>query len=134
VLIASTLGLFVLWLGTTWVFSLLEVLAAQGRPLAACMRAAVRRGPLAGKLAEINLVLGIVKIALLVLAMVFSACPLPFETVETQSFLMAWTAGVLLLYFVASDYFHVVRAVACLRMTQALNLAPAAAQDGGTAS
>ena len=32
-----------------------------------------------GKLAEINLVLGIAKLALLVVAMVFSAAPLPFS-------------------------------------------------------
>ena len=37
-----------------------------------------------GKLVEINLVLGIVKIALIVLAMVFSATPLPFESVSPR--------------------------------------------------
>lgn len=61
---------------------------------------------------EINLVMGIVKVALLVLALVFSACPLPFESVESPAFLMWWWIGVGVLYLVASAYFHVVRAAA----------------------
>ena len=56
--------------------------------------------------------MGIVKIALIVLALVFSACPLPFSTVETQEFLTWWWIGVGVWYLVASDYFHVVRAAA----------------------
>jgi hypothetical protein len=44
--------------------------------------------------------------------MVFSACPLPFESVESQTFLVWWWSGVGVLYLVASDYFHVVRAAA----------------------
>ena len=45
------------------------------------------------KLVEINLVMGIVKIALMVLALVFSACPLPFESVATPEFLTWWWMG-----------------------------------------
>ena len=71
-------------------------------------------GAAAGKLFEINLVMGIVKIALVVLAMVFSATPLPFETYATQTFLLGWWAGVTVLYLLASDFFHVVRAAAYL--------------------
>ena len=37
----------------------------------------LRLGALTGKLVEVNLVLGIVRLALIVLAMVFSAIPLP---------------------------------------------------------
>ena len=69
---------------------------------------------LAMQLAEINLVMGIVKIALIVLAMVFSATPLPFESVATTAFLLWWSLGVAVLYFVASDFFHVARLVAYL--------------------
>jgi len=61
-------------------------------------------------------VMGIVKVILIVLAMVFSACPLPFETVETRAFLIWWTVGVGVLWVVASDYFHVVRAAVYLRL------------------
>jgi hypothetical protein len=76
------------------------------------LRAAVRLGPLRAKLVEINLVMGIVKVALVVLALVFSSCPLPFESVESQTFLMWWWTGVGVLYLIASDYFHVVRSAA----------------------
>ena len=71
---------------------------------------------LKGQLVEINLVLGIVKIALLVLAMVFSATPLPFQTVTTPEFLAWWWAGVAVLYLVGSDFFHVARLVAYLTL------------------
>jgi hypothetical protein len=80
------------------------------------LASAFRLGPLKGKLVEINLVMGIVKIALIVLAMVFSACPLPFESVATPEFLFWWWVGVALLYLVASDFFHVARLVAYLQL------------------
>ena len=72
-----------------------------------------------GKLVEINLVMGIVKIALIVLAMVFSATPLPFESMTTPEFLMVWWAGVTVLYLVASDFFHVARLVGYLELWRA---------------
>ncbi len=76
----------------------------------------VSAGAVEGKLVEINLVMGIVKIALIVLAMVFSATPLPFESVTTPEFLMWWWAGVTVLYLLASDFFHVARQVAYLQL------------------
>jgi hypothetical protein len=78
--------------------------------------AAFHLGPLKSKLMEINLVMGIVKIALIVLAMVLTACPLPFEAVETPQFMFWWWLGVTVLYFVASDFFHVARLVAYLEL------------------
>ena len=59
-----------------------------------------------------NLVLGIVRLALIVLAMVFSAIPLPFEADMTGTALYAWWAVVTLLYLVASDFFQVARLAA----------------------
>jgi len=113
--ILSTLGLFILWAVVSWVFSIAPLLAMlRGLDACASLKAAFRLGSIKGKLVEINLVMGIVKIALIVLAMVFSASPLPFETAATQSFLLCWWLGVTLLYFVASDFFHVVRLVAYL--------------------
>ena len=47
---------------------------------------AFARARLTAKLVEVNLVLGIVKLALIVLAMVFSAIPLPFEADMTWYF------------------------------------------------
>jgi hypothetical protein len=87
--------------------------------VAASLRAARRLGPLKGKLVEINLVMGIVKIALIVLAMVFSATPLPFESVTTPEFLAWWWVGVTVFYLVASDFFHVARLVGYLELWRA---------------
>ena len=58
---------------------------------------------------EINLVMGIVKLALIVLAMVFSATPLPFSDELGPQALHTVTACATIFYLVASDYFHVVR-------------------------
>lgn len=111
--VAVTLLVFLLWATTSWILRIAPVLAmSRGLNALASLRAAVRIGPLRSKLVEINLVMGIVKVALIVLALVFSSCPLPFQSVESQTFLTCWWAGVGLLYLVASDYFHVVRAAA----------------------
>jgi len=119
-IVTTTLMLFMLWCVVSWVWRVAPVAAmAGGCGLVDSVRAVSRSGGLRSKLMEINLVMGIVKVALLVLALVFSACPLPFETVETQAFLMWWWAGVALLWVVASDYFHVVRAAAYVRLWQA---------------
>jgi hypothetical protein len=118
--IVSTLGLFTLWAVVSWVLSVAPLLAMlRGLGAGASLRAAFRLGPVKAKLVEINLVMGIVKIALIVLAIVFSASPLPFETVATEGFLLWWWAGVTVLYFVASDFFHVVRLVAYLDLWRA---------------
>jgi hypothetical protein len=111
--VATTLLVFILWAATSWVLRIAPVLAMdRGLAPVASLRAAVRLGPLRAKLVEINLVMGIVKVALVVLALVFSSCPLPFESVESQTFLMWWWTGVGVLYLIASDYFHVVRSAA----------------------
>jgi len=56
--------------------------------------------------------MGIVKLALLVLAMVFSATPLPFESVMQGAPLYFWWGLVTLLYLIASDFFQVARLMA----------------------
>jgi hypothetical protein len=118
--IVATLGLFTLWAAVSWVLSVAPLLAMlRGLGVAESLGAAFRLGPLKGKLVEINLVMGIVKIALIVLAMVFSATPLPFETVTTPDFLVKWWIGVTVLYFVGSDFFHVARLVAYLQLWRA---------------
>ena len=62
-----------------------------------------------GKLVEINLVMGIVKLALIVLAMVLSAAPLPFSD-ELGADALHWVERLAtMFYLVASDYFQVVR-------------------------
>lgn len=124
VVIVGTLTLFTAWSLLNWSLTLAPLLAMRtgAGPVASLRAALVRRsvqGPVRLKLVEINLVMGIVKIALLVLAMVFSACPLPFETVITPGFLFWWTAGVGVLYVLASDFFHVARQIAYLELWRA---------------
>jgi len=115
--ILTTLGLFTLWAVVSWVLSVAPLLAMlRGLGVVESLAAAFRLGPLKGKLVEINLVMGIVKIALIVLAIVFSATPLPFESMATPEFLVAWWIGVTLLYFVASDFFHVARLLGYLNL------------------
>jgi hypothetical protein len=118
--IVATLGLFTLWAVMSWGLSVAPLLAMlKGWGAGGSLLAAFRLGPLKAKLVEINLVMGIVKIALIVLAMVFSATPLPFESVTTPEFLFWWWTGVTVLYFVGSDFFHVARQVAYLQLWRA---------------
>ena len=122
-LVVMTLVMFVVWCTVSWVLQVAPIMAmGRGLGVVGSVRAAWRSGELRGKLVEINLVMGIVKVALVVLALVFSACPLPFSNVETQEFLNWWWVGVGVLWVVASDYFHVVRAAAYLRLWQAYEL------------
>lgn len=115
--IVSTLGFFTLWAFLSWFLSVAPLLAMlRNLGAGASLVAATRLGPLKGKLVEVNLVMGIVKIALIVLAMVFSATPLPFQDVTTPEFLAWWWAGVTLLYLLGSDFFHVGRLVAYLNL------------------
>ena len=97
--IVTTLGLFTLWAVVSWALSVAPLLAMlKGLGVGGSLAAAFRLGPLKSKLVEINLVMGIVKIALIVLAMVFSATPLPFESVTTPEFLTWWWVGVTVCY------------------------------------
>jgi hypothetical protein len=118
--IVITLGLFTLWAVVSWALSVAPLLAMLQRlDVGGSLAAAFRLGPLKSKLVEINLVMGIVKIALIVLAMVFSATPLPFESVTTPQFLAWWWIGVTVVYLLASDFFHVARQVAYLQLWRA---------------
>ena len=115
--IVATLGMFTFWAIVSWALSVAPLLAMlHNLGARASLAAAFRLGPLRSKLVEINLVMGIVKIALIVLAMVFSACPLPFESVVTPDFMLRWYALVTVLYLVASDFFHVVHLVSYLEL------------------
>ena len=120
--IVATLGMFTLWAVVRWVLSVAPLLAMRDNlGAAASLAAAFRLGPLRPRLVEINLVMGIVKIALIVLAMVASASPLPFESVATPQFMACWYAVVTVLYLIASDFFHVVRLVAYLELWKSYN-------------
>ncbi len=121
-IVMLTLLLFMAWSLLSWIFDALPlfVMAASTRTLSQALRDTWNARELRAKLIEINLVMGIIKVALLVLAMVFSASPLPFATVETTRFLAGWWIFVGVLYLAFSDLFQVIRRAAYLRLFQAL--------------
>ena len=111
--ICLSLGIFVLWALLSWIFSIAPLLAMlEGRGVFPSLARSLHLGPLRSKLVEINLVLGIVRLALIVLAIVFSAIPLPFTADMTGTPLYLWWAFVTLLYLLASDFFQVARLAA----------------------
>jgi hypothetical protein len=123
-LISGTLVLYVIWGILSWPFHLAPLLAMMRDlgPVAA-LQAAFASRRVRGKLIEINLVMNIVRIALIVLAMVASASPLPFTTVATQGFLQIWWCLTILAYLAMNDYFHVVRAASYLSLYRSLEVA-----------
>jgi hypothetical protein len=117
--ICLSIGSFIVWALWSWVLSIASVLvAAENRSLPSALAASVRLGSLTMKLVEVNLVLGIVKLALIVLAMVFSAIPLPFEAQMSGKALYIWWAAVGVWYLAASDFFQVTRLAAFVRFSQ----------------
>ena len=115
--IVFSLGIFTVWALLSWVFSIAPLLVLlENLGVAASLVRSVRLGALRGKLVEINLVMGIAKLGLIVLAMVFSATPLPFADAVGGGTLYAWWALVTVLYLVASDFFQVARVVAFVEL------------------
>jgi hypothetical protein len=106
-----SLGFFALWALVNWTVAVAPLIALiEGRTALGALRETLRLGrPVTGKLAEINLVMGIVKIGLAVLAMVFSAAPLPFSDELGPDAMHAVVAASLVFFLVATDYFQVVR-------------------------
>ena len=106
-----SLGVYAGWAAVSWVLRLAPILVLRERrnPFSALLRSLSAGRELAGKLAEVNLVLGIVRIMLIVLAMVFCAAPLPFsdQLGPDQMHVLYEFVGVL--YLIGSDFFHVVR-------------------------
>jgi hypothetical protein len=118
-LICLSIGSFIVWALWSWLLSMASVLiVVDDQSLSSALAASVRQGPLTMKLVEINLVLGIVKLALIVLAMVFSAIPLPFETQMSGKALYIWWAAVGVWYLAASDFFQVARLAAFVEFWQ----------------
>ena len=106
-----SLGFFTLWALVSWVVTIAPMLVLlEGCSPAAALAHSLNFGkPFTSKLVEINLVMGIVKLALLVLAMVFSSVLIPFsQEIGAGALHLEWIV-VSLFYFIASDYFQVVR-------------------------
>jgi hypothetical protein len=125
--IALSFAIFFFWALVSWVFSIAPLLALlEGTGMMASLRNSLRfgRGSLRGlrsKLVEINLVLGIVKAALIVLAMVFCATPVPFKEEINGPSLYAWWVLVSVWYCVASDFFQVARIIGFMKIWRAAN-------------
>jgi hypothetical protein len=111
-LIFLSLGFFTVWALASWpltIAPLLALLEDEDSALSALGTSFQLGKQFTGKLVEINLVMGIVKLALIVLAMVFSAAPLPFsDELGGDALHVVWGASVVF-YLVANDYFQVVR-------------------------
>jgi hypothetical protein len=106
-----TLGFFTLWALISWVVTIAPMLVLlEKRSALSALGASLRLGrAFTGKLVEINLVMGIVKLMLIVVAMVFSAVLIPFsDEVGMGTLYVEWLI-VSLFYFIAGDYFQVVR-------------------------
>ena len=96
-----TLGFFTLWALVNWPVSIAPMLVLlEDRSAVSALREALRLGkPFSSKLIEINLVMGIVKLALIVLAMVFSSVLIPFsEEIGAGALHLEWIVVSLLLF------------------------------------
>jgi hypothetical protein len=110
------LAFFTAWALMSWAVSIAPLIAMlEERSAPSALGQSLRLGgPFSSKLAEIDLVMGIVKLALLVVAMVFSAAPLPFsDELGAGAMHMVW-AGSTVFFLIANDYFQVVRLKAFL--------------------
>ncbi len=109
--IVLSLAFFTAFALTSWPLSIAPILALlDGRSAFAALAQGLTLGKsFTSKLVEINLVMGIVKLALIVLAMVISAAPLPFSDELGSSALHAASTASVLLYLLANDFFQVVR-------------------------
>jgi len=106
-----SLAFFTVWALISWTLSVAPLLLLlENRSVLSALTQSISLGrEFTSKLAEINLVMGIVKLALIVLAMVFSAAPLPFSDQLGPDAMKVVCAGSTVFYLVANDYFHVVR-------------------------
>lgn len=106
-----SLGFFSLWALVSWWVNIAPMLyLLENRTIPGSLWQSLKLGKaFTSKLVEINMVMGIVKLCLIVLAMVFSAVMLPFANQIGASILHQEWMIVSVLYFIASDYFHVAR-------------------------
>jgi hypothetical protein len=111
-----SLGFFSAFALSSWPLLIAPLLVLrENRSITSALRESLRLGkPFTGKLVEINLVLGIVKLALIVVAMVFSAAPLPFNDELGEGAMHIVAAASVVFYLLANDFFQVVRLKAFL--------------------
>lgn len=106
-----SLGFFCAFALVSWPFTIASFVALlEKRTAFSALVQSLKLGkPFTSKLAEINLVMGIVKLALLVLALVLSSAPIPFASEVGSGAVHAALAGSAVFYLVANDFFQVVR-------------------------
>jgi hypothetical protein len=109
--ILLSLGFFTAWALISWALSIAPLLVLlERRPVLSALRESLRLGKsFTSKLAEINFTMGVVKMAIIVLAMVFSAVPVPFSDELGSGAVHMAIAASSIFYLVANDYFQVVR-------------------------
>ena len=116
-----SLGTFTLWALVSWVSSIAPLIAVlEKRGIVGSLGRSLRLGRLTPKLVEVNFVLGIVKMALVVLAAVFCATPVPFNSTASGTLLYAYWGVITVLYLAASDFFQVARLAAFIQFWNAL--------------
>ena len=110
-LIFLSLGFFTIWALLGWIVSVAPVLMLlEECSAASALRLAFKLGrPFTSELFEIGMVMGIVNLALIVVAMVLSAAPLPFSDELGSGALHVVWAGATVFYLIAHDYFQIVR-------------------------
>ncbi len=113
--ICISIGLAALWSLLSWALVAAPLIALLERTsftngFVRSLRVRAARG----KFVEVNLAMGIIKLGLVVLAMVLSSTPLPFESVVQGWPLYVWWGFVTLLYLAASDFFKLARLFAFL--------------------
>lgn len=124
-----SLAFFTAFALASWPLSIAPLLVLlERRSVLSALRRSLRLGkPFSSKLAEINLVLGIVKLALIVVAMVFAAAPLPFsDELGTGAMHVVWAASGAF-FLVANDFFQVVRLAAFVEFWKVFKEPPAQA-------
>lgn len=106
-----SLGFFTLWALISWPLAMapLLMLLENRPPFSAVLQCLRLQKTFKSKLMEINLVMGIIKLMLIVLAMVFAAAPLPFSDQLGPGAMRFAAVGSLIFFFIANDFFHVVK-------------------------
>lgn len=110
-LIFLSLAFFTVWALLGWIVSVAPILMLLERRSAfSALKETMKLGrPFTSELVEIGMVMGIVNLALIVVAMVLSAAPLPFsDQLGGDALHVVWGAAAVF-YLIAHDYFQVVR-------------------------
>jgi hypothetical protein len=123
--IGLSLGAFAVWSALGWALLAAPVVGLLQRvSFAQALGQALRLRRTRRRLLDVNLTMAVIKVALLLLAVVFSASPLPFADYISGWPVYAWYGVVTLLYLAASDFFKLARALAFVEFCRAAGSEP----------